>query len=380
MKIGIDIRALAHRQMSGIGNYLYHALASILAVDTVNQYYLFSSGWDKSKYDWLPFRQPNVSRVHLRMPNKILNLLLSWPGAYDIFKKIPVALDLFWLPNINFFQTKTNTPYVLTIHDLSFLHNRRFYSWKIVWWHKMTNLRRLIDQASMIVVISENTKRDLIRFFSVPDVKIRKIVPGVSTRDMDRGRARELTKNLALPEKYFIFVGTLEPRKNVTGIIQAFDIFYRERPEYRLVIAGGLGWLYKPILKLIKSRPYIRYLGYVDSPLKEALYSLSQGLIWPSFYEGYGFPPLEALSQGVPVITSFKTSLPETLTDHVIYVDPYNVADIYQAMLVLSRDKHLASILGTADLSISWPRWPEQSKRIIDLFSEMYSHENSFRS
>ena len=380
MKIGIDIRALANSQMSGIGHYLYHGLQNILAADTENQYYLFSSGWNEKNYDWLPLHQTNVIRVHLKIPNKLLNLGLSLPGLVDIIKKIPAPLDLFWLPNLNFFQTQSQTPLILTIHDLSFLHHRDFYSWKRVWWHKLANLRRLIKQARMIMVISENTKRDLVRFFSVAEEKIRKIAPGISTIAIDREQARGLVKPLDLPDKYFLFVGTIEPRKNVSGVIQAFDRFYQKHPEYNLVIAGGLGWLYHRILRQMKDRPYIKYLGYVASPLKEALYTCSQGLIWPSFYEGYGFPPLEALSQGVPVITSFKTSLPEILKNQVIYVDPYNVSDIYQALMALGRDDKLAPMLGRAAAEVSWPHWPEQGEKIINLFREVAKHEDNHRS
>lgn len=378
MNIGIDIRALSSPAVSGVGNYILGALGGLLTIDKNNQYYLFSSGMKKENFAWLPFQQHNVHYIHYLFPNKLLNLTILSPWPIDIIQKIPVKLDLFWLPNINFFKTKSPLPVVLTIHDLSFLQGERFYSYKRKIWHRAVALTRLINSAAKILVVSDNTKRDLVKFFSTNGTKIEVIRPGLNMALLNQNEIDNIAQSLALPEKYFLFVGTVEPRKNLSAVVQAFSDFCQDFPDYHLVIAGNRGWLYQPILKKIKDRPRIHYLDYVSAAQKNILYSRCQALIWPSFYEGYGFPPLEALYFQAPVITSYKTAMPEILKNKVLYIDPYNVADITRAMTAIVTDTNLITDLKKSAQAFVPPPWSQQALQILKLFTDLYkSHENS---
>lgn len=367
MKIAVDIRSLGSGNMTGVGHYLYNSLNNMIAKGQDFSWLLLNTGLKNSQAPiW---SQKNVSYHHLRLPNKIINTASSLSVGPSIADIADNDVDLLWLPNINFFIPKKNIPYILTVHDLSFLHSHSFYSLKRKIWHKLVGVKKLIEQASALVVVSENTKRDIIRFFSIAEDKIFVVYPGVEYQKISTDEAKKLTSHLDLPNKYFLFVGTLEPRKNVLGLIKAFDILHREHPDYNLVLVGGRGWMYKGLLKEIKKRKYIQYLGYQQNPIKDAIYKLSYAFIWPSFYEGFGFPPLEAMAHKKPVISSYKTSLPEILKNQAIYIDPYNVADMFQAMKALVEDQHLYLSLITENSDTL--DWGEQSQEILNIFKKV---------
>lgn len=376
MNIAIDIRALSNRRLSGIGNYIYNSIKNIVEQDLTNEYWLFSSGLKDNISPWLDIKKENVHHLHYKIPNKLLHASILAGFGPKIVRKIPADIDLIWLPNLNFYKYDSKIPTVLTIHDLSFLHSHEFYSLKRRIWHKLINVRKLVNSADKIIAVSENTKRDIIRFFTVPEDKIKVINPGVSVTKMDNQSAKKLIEKFNLKNKYFIYVGTLEPRKNIINIIQAFDRIKKKYSDVDLVIVGSKGWVYRNVINMINKRDYIHYLNYVKSPEKDALYFLSQGLIWPSFYEGYGFPPLEATFHKVPVISSYKTSLPEIMKQQALYVDPYNVSDTYQLIDQLLSDKKLKNNIIQSAENFTIPDWSKQAKKILEILNNTNAHSN----
>lgn len=370
MKIGIDIRSLGTKHLTGIGKYIFHSIENILKIDNKNKYYLFSSGLDKGIYSYPEFDRENVEHIHFPVSNKLINFRviagMDCKLCNDFFK----STDVFWMPNINFcnFDKAKNT--ILTIHDLSFLHSREFYSLKRRYWHRLLQVDKLVKKASHIITVSENTKRDLMRFYSLPDDKISIIYPGIDYKPLDQDTASNLLKDLSLPEKFFVYVGTIEPRKNIMSIIKAFDRYNKEYPDVHLAIVGSKGWIYQKLLYQIKKRSYVHYLDYVSSPLKDALYYKSLGLIWPSFYEGFGFPPMEATAHSCPTIVSYKTSLPEICKQQALYVDPYNVSDIYHNLKILTEDKELRDKFKKSAAQFDLPSWHRQSEKILEIFNK----------
>jgi len=162
MNIGIDIRALGQKKVTGIGNYIVNSLKYIFELDKVNNYYLLSSGL-RSKIDPdIKFKQENVSYIHVSIPNKILNLSLKVGFCRSLNKFFPEKIDLLWLPNINFYKFDQTVPTILTIHDLSFLHSREFYSLKRRIWHRFINVDQLASEVDKIIAVSENTKNDFL--------------------------------------------------------------------------------------------------------------------------------------------------------------------------------------------------------------------------
>ncbi len=383
MNIGIDIRGLTIKSRTGIGNYIFNVLKNISKLDKENNYYLLSSGSIKIKESIVKQLEDilksndNFHHIHLKVSNKILNLSLLLKTGPDLTKLFPVKLDLFWLPNINFYKFNNKIPILLTIHDLSFLHSKNFFSLKRKIWHYLVNVRQLVSKADKIISVSKNTRRDIIKFCLTNSAKIKVIYPGVDVIKINQEKAKRITSGYNLKKKYYIYIGTLEPRKNILSIIRGFDKYHKEYPETELLIIGGKGWMYRDILKKIKHRTYIRHLGYIDSlEEKAALYYLSQGLIWPSFYEGFGFPLLEATYYNIPIISSYKTSLPEIIKNQSLYIDPFNSAEIYQMLKMLTEDKKLRKSLIISSKNFKIFNWSEQIKEIINYFKYVKKNSN----
>lgn len=341
MNIGIDIRVLNTNKLTGIGSYTKLALFNLAKNYPADNFYLFSSGLKNELNIPEILALSNIHHYHWPESNKILNLKFLLGQGPRLAEVFGVDLDIFWLPNANFYKFSLNCPTIITIHDLSWLHDHGFYNLKMKIWHYLIGVKKLLTAADQVIAVSNNTKRDIIRFFNIADNKINVVYPGIESNQLDDVEAKHLLSNLNVPAKYWLYLGTLEPRKNIISVIKAFTLFQAKYSDQHLLLVGAKGWLYSSVWRALKNKKYLHYLGYLNNPQKDALYKLSQGLIWPSFYEGFGFPPLEALAQGVPVITSFKTSLPEILTDKAIYIDPYNVADIYQALCQLHNDAKL---------------------------------------
>ncbi len=186
---------------------------------------------------------------------------------------------------------------------------------------------------------SQATADDLTVFYGTPPAKIRVVYPGVDklvVGDIDAVR-----RKYNLPERYFLFIGTLQPRKNIARLVQAYALWRKQRPNdsAALVLAGGQGWLYDT--SWTSSVEGVHLTGYIDDVDKGALYTGALALVFPSLYEGFGFPVLEAMTCGTPVIASNTSSLPELVGEAGLLVDPLNVEAIASAMSQLSNDDYL---------------------------------------
>ena len=155
----------------------------------------------------------------------------------------------------------------------------------------------------------------------------------------------EVKKKYNLPKKFILFLGTIEPRKNIIGIIKAFIKNQNFFPDYKLVIAGAKGWEYKPIMDMIQKQNKVQYVGYVEAKDKPILYSLADLFVYSSLYEGFGFPVLEAMSVGTPVIASHRSSMPEVTEGSAYLVNPNNISEIAEGIKLLLTDQKAAEFL-----------------------------------
>lgn len=381
MKIGIDIRCLLGGKRTGVEEYTLELLEHLFAADRKNEYVLFWNAWKlpKCPLDW-NCRFPNVRLVSFRIPNKLLNFSL-WYFRFPRIDRLIGGVDVFFLPNLNFAAFSRCVRVILTAHDLSFEHCPETFSWKRRLWHSFVNFRRLALRANRVIAVSSSTRDDLVEYLGMPPKKIAVISSGISERfrRMDRNDPElvEVKRRYSLPYRYILFVGTIEPRKNILSLVRAFDALVTdgEALDFELVIAGTNGWKCRDILESIDclpSRSRIRFTGFVRDQDKPALYNLSSIFVSPSVYEGFGFPPLEAAACGVPVLASNTSSFPETIGEGAIMVDPLRPDDLFRALRELFRDKaHQESLSKLGVACATRFRWEETARKTLKIFREM---------
>lgn len=350
MRLLIDGRCLLRAEKSGVGTYLSSLLPHLPALMPDVEIIVSTTG---SKM--IPLDLPEgIRQQHRSVPNRLLTAgmtLIGRPSLTDLFP----GADLLFLPNLAI-TGRINKPYILTIHDLSWKIFPEFFSPRMRAWHAATRPERLIREARRIIVPSESTKKDLEYFFGTEAGKITVIPHGVDAKfgaERAEGAKKaervendeQIHKRYELPERYILFVGTLEPRKNIDLILDAVEQYRRRTKDpISLLFVGPLGWQthrFVPALRRAIAQGWARHLGYVSMNDLPTLYRGASVFLWPSFYEGFGLPVLEAMACGNPVITSFTSSLPELVQDAAVMVDAFNPMDTVVA---------LEQVLGSTEL------------------------------
>jgi glycosyltransferase involved in cell wall biosynthesis len=349
MKIGFDLRSLSSGTVSGVENYCVNLLHNLLHIDNQNEYLLFLNSFKNKNGDFGfgDFNYINSQTKQTRVPSKILNLafMLGLKKVEDFIGEI----DWLFMPNLNQFSIKPQTKLAITVHDLSPIVTPEFYNLKRKIWHKFLNYKKAFNRANVLFAVSENTKNDLIKIFNIDPKKIVTAYPATSislnSYQVHEETLREARSKYNLPGDYILFLNTIEPRKNLAGLIKAFE---KINSNTYLVIAGRLGWKYKKDFELIKnSKKFakIKYVGYVEENFKPALIKMAQALVYPSFYEGFGFQALEAMALNTPVVASQVTSLPEVAGGAAVLINPYDLNSLTNGLESILTDKNLRNIL-----------------------------------
>ena len=260
-------------------------------------------------------------------------------------------------------------PAVITIHDLAIYYNSSWFPGRQPLSTRVV-VPRSLAHADVIVAVSNNTARDIEDLFGVPPSRIEVVPHGVSSRfrpmggeDLASARAR-----LNLPERFILFVGTVEPRKNLVTLLDAWAML-RDRPD--LVIVGAWGWLYEAIQERIRRLgPGIRHIEGLDPADLPAVYNLARVLAHPAWYEGFGFPPLEAMACGTPVVVSDRSSLPELVADAGLIVPADDPEAWRKALEMVVGDPDLAASLKRRGIlraaEFSWSRSADLTWRAVD--------------
>jgi glycosyltransferase involved in cell wall biosynthesis len=340
MRIGIDAR-LVYYSRAGIGQYILRLVEALARADISNeQVFLLQSRKDRTQLN----QHPNIHRVSLWTPSH--HRLEQLTLRFEIGR---LHLDLLHSPDF-IPPFSRNCKSVITIHDLAFLLYPHFLT------NEAARYYGQIDQAvrhtDHIIAVSESTRRDTINLLGVPENKITVIYEAANPifREIDKELARRhVVETYGLEQPYILFVSTVEPRKNLPGLLQAYR---KLRDDYRcaekLVLAGGRGWLSEEVYATIDQlnlSDHVRVLGRVPSEHLVHLYNAARVLVHPSFYEGFGLPPLEAMHCGTPVIVSNVSALPEVVGDAAILIDPHDIDGLTVAMWRVLTDEDLRATL-----------------------------------
>ena len=337
MHIAIDIRSLMEGRHSGVEEYTTQIIRGMLRVSPSNTYHLF---YNAVREVSLPEFHGSV-RVHaFRYPNKGFNLM-QWAFSRPQWDKmLDPHPDVVFVPNPRLAPISSDVPLVTVAHDLSFEKFPEFLDVKRRVWHHMMQPRVLMKNSDHIIAVSEHTKHDVMQMYGVESSDISVIHSGIREDYVKPPavRVQQVRRKYGLPKRFVLYFGTLEPRKNISSIINAFSGI-SEYVEHDVVIAGESGWLRKELDDVHASsgcKDRIHFIDFVEEEDKSAVFAAADLFVYPSFYEGFGFPPLESLLAGTPVVTSFNSALPEVVGQWATLIDPYNVgqlADVMQELL-----------------------------------------------
>ncbi|HBB02872.1 MAG: group 1 glycosyl transferase [Candidatus Peregrinibacteria bacterium GW2011_GWF2_38_29] len=359
MKIGVDFREASKEDKTGKGWFAYNLMKSVFEQDEQNQYILYTDSIpaDFQNHKNVEFRLIKSKSVfwHLKV---LRDLKLEKP---DLF----LALTSFIIPALAPKKIKT----VIVVHDLvAFLfpikHNR-----KAVLIEKLT-LKKALKKSLKIITISKSTESDLIKLFEKKIANLSKkitIIPCAASENFKKLSSSE-QKN---PEnfKYILGVGTLEPRKNFEKLIEAFNLISKTFDSLRLVIIGGKGWSFKK-----HESDRIIFKGYVAEKDLIHYYNSAEAFVFPSLYEGFGIPPLEAIQCGCPVIASNVSSMPEVIGSAGLLVNPNDAQALAEAIKSVLTNQDLRSRLVAQGLVQSQKfSYESSAQKLIKLFKE--SHE-----
>jgi glycosyltransferase involved in cell wall biosynthesis len=341
MKIAIDARVL-EKQMTGIGRYLWDILVEIPKYDTRNSYFLLSTqplkNYDNNFYTNIVLDK--ISNRKLFSPFW-LNILVP-----SFLKK--EKIDIFFSPNnlCPIFSLK-NTKKIITIHDVMFKIDRYYYSF---FYRKYLDimLKKSIDASDKIITISNCSKNDIVKYYSINPDKIDVIYRVADNkfqpRTVDETFRKELNIKYGLPDKFVLYVGLIENRKNIKTILKSADLVSKQRQDIKFILIGNKGFGFNNIKTEIEKRQgTVKYLRFVDDKDLPFLYNLASIFFLTSYYEGFGLPVLEAMQSGTPVVTSNVSSLPEVVGEAGFMCSPEDAETFASLLIKLIEDEKLYS-------------------------------------
>jgi len=342
MRIAINARSILLNQRTGIGRYTYHLLDSLGQIDQSNAYLLHAP------QRLLDFKRrlPDFSRYH------------NFKSRIDYFHRGIGESDIYHLPSpdaIGAYRGKL----VVTIHDLIYKTYPQGHHPQTI---ELTShyMQAIASKADAIICTSDNTRRDLHAFLDIPLEKSCVVYNGVDHQifyplsEEERLNAGNSLKALGIHGPYVLYVGTIEPRKNLMGLLESFAKLKTKKSfQGQLVIAGMKGWMLENIedhIKKLGIRSDLVFTGFVSDAELRLLYNMAEVFVFPSFYEGFGFPILEAFCCQAAVITSGTSSCVEIAADAALTIDPQDTMEMAQAMERVLGDKSLKESLGLAGL------------------------------
>ncbi len=336
MNIGIDARIL-ERKISGIGRFLRLVLDELPLADDKNKYFLFS--YEKLNINTAYFT--NIDTVKSFLPQKIfaplwLNFILP-----RYLKKNKIGLFFSVNQQIPLIKLK-NIKYILVLHDVIYKVDKSF--------HPLVYRKYLeffsyfsVKLSDIILTNSQFSKRDILRYYNVDENKIKVIYhstdKGFYPMDIPDEEKHKIKEMVGSPEHIVLYVGMIENRKNILGILKTADILNKKNLGIKFILVGKIGYGGESLLKEIKKRENVVYLGHIDDLLLKKLYNISSAFLFPSFYEGFGVPPLEAMLSGLPVIAANNTALKEIINSAGLLHDANNYAAFAEDIQKLISDK-----------------------------------------
>jgi glycosyltransferase involved in cell wall biosynthesis len=351
MRIAVNAIFLQKDYLEGYGRFVKEIFSRIVRNHPEHEFiFLFDRPYDPA----FVFGT-NVTPLVIKPAARHPLLFKYW---YDV--KAPLALGRYkpdiWVQPYGFCSLTTAIPQLLVLHDLSFLHYPGFISWHQRWYYKAYT-GKFLRKAARVTTVSEYSKQDIIKHYKVSPEKIGVVysAAGEQFKPVSWQEKQQVKEQYTAGTEYFLCTGGIHPRKNLMNLLRAFSLFKKwQHSNMKLVVAGRLAWQYDEIVEKIKTYKYredVILTGYLPDDELAKLTAAAYAAVYPSFFEGFGVPIVEALQCGVPVITSNTSSMPETGGEAALYADPGDPDAIAKHMLGLYRDETYRSRLIDAGLA-----------------------------
>lgn len=379
MNISLELQPCL-KTKAGIGIYAYEITKALQRNGELN-----------IKGDIFNYNNRNVISKDIENLNLSMNIcrLLSYGAYRRVWNYVPIKYNKLFREKSDIYHffdyivpPRIEGKVITTIHDMTY----NLYP------HTMQRktLNRIIkdidysvNRADKVITISENTKRDIINILNISSDKIELAPPGVDYSTFSRNyhdvRIQSVKVKYKLPKRYILYMGTLEPRKNIESIIEAFNLFRKESDfdskDIKLVIAGKKGWLYNNIFSTVRElslEKEIIFTDYVDEIDKPIIYKLALLFMFPSLYEGFGIPVLEAMASSVPVITSNTSSLPEVAGNAAILVKPKDIISMASSIHSLLTDEDLRNnLIYRGNIQAKRFSWYNSADKIYEIYKSL---------
>lgn len=378
MRIGINFHTM-DRYISGVEYYCLGLLNGLLRIDQGNDYIVFTN-------------QPDLVGEHVTAADNLRIIEIKhlrtrvaricWEHTRLPYLALKEKLDVLHCPSYICPLPKISVPYIVTIHDTIAIDHPR--------WCKRTNalyfnlfMKTVAKRASCVISVSGHSTNDIKRNFNLTCSMVRTIHSGIDNifntkRNPDRNAWIKARYNL--PDRYILYVGNIEPKKNISTLLRVQKELHEKGLPHKLVLVGKRAWSagaeLEEIKRLAASGNVVR-TGYVDRDDLPGVYQMADVFVFPSLYEGFGFPPLEAMACGIPVIASDSGALEETLKDAALTVDSQNARQITQAIILLLKDNQLRNKLIQTGLKRSGRfNWDRAAEQTLSVYREVSGNCN----
>jgi glycosyltransferase involved in cell wall biosynthesis len=381
LKVTVDVTPI-HDKPSGVGLYVFNLIEALSRLKNSESFELGLvyqprlKNWLKRNLDFPDNLKHYQNLYKISLPVRATNFFIDYlPKLFPSYiESILGNIDIFHGTNYTVYPYK-NIKKIITIYDLSFINCPEYVDSVAQQYAK--TLTKCLEWTDAVITISENSKQDIINYLNFPAEKIfvtplasRYNSQFVSNLDLDQ---ETQNCNFDFSKPYLLFVSTIEPRKNIESIIQAFNwLKQNHKIEHQLVLIGKKGWKYAPIFEAIQSSPWqneIHHLNYLSDELVALFYSKADVFVYPSYYEGFGLPVLEAMTLGTPVVASNTSSIPEVAGDAAILIDPNDFMQIAKAILKVISDRKLRQdLINKGKTRASLFSWENTAKKTLEAY------------
>ena len=373
MKVAIDVSQIVYG--TGVSNYTANLVRYLLKIDKRNQYVLFGTSL-RQRNKLYEFKKSlenfeNVTFKFRFLPPTLFELLANRLRILSVENLIGQEVDIFHSSDWTQPKVKSkNTKKVTTIHDMTVYLFPSSFDPKIIKIQRQ-RLAKVKEEVDLVIADSQSTKEDVVKFLEIPDEKVRVVYLAASDefRPADDEKVKDVLQKYKIKKPYILSVATQEPRKNIQKLIDSFEKIREGQPDFSLVLVGKQGWG-----QGFHFTEGVIWTGYIPKEDLIAVYSGCRVFVYPSLYEGFGLPILEAMACGVPVVTSNNSSMAEIAKDVAILVDPRSESQLEKAIkmvISLSLEDYQKMVRASLNCSRKFT-WTKTAKETLKIYQEAY--------